>query len=62
MIEENRVFQSVELTSSLLQEMDCVVISTNHDVFDADFIVDHSRMVVDLRNAVREPSEKVYKL
>ncbi len=60
--EENRVFQSVELTSSLLQEMDCVVISTNHDVFDADFIVDHSRMVVDLRNAVREPSEKVYKL
>lgn len=60
--EENRVFQSVELTSALLQEMDCVVISTNHDVFDADFIVDHSRMVVDLRNAVREPSEKVYKL
>jgi UDP-N-acetyl-D-glucosamine dehydrogenase len=54
--------ESSELTAKLLQQMDCVVISTNHDAFDTDFILTHSPLIVDLRNAIKESSEKVYKL
>ena len=54
--------ESSELTAKLLQHMDCVVISTNHDAFDTDFILTHSPLIVDLRNAIKESSEKVYKL
>ncbi len=60
--EEGQKFGSSELTADLLQRMDCVVISTNHEAFNPDFIVEHSSMVVDLRNATSESSEKVYKL
>jgi UDP-N-acetyl-D-glucosamine dehydrogenase len=42
--------------------MDCIVISTNHNEYTADFIQENSALVVDLRNLIRESSEKVYKL
>lgn len=60
--DEGRTYQSSEYSAELLNEMDCVVISTNHDQFDGDFIVENSRLVVDLRNLIKESSEKVYKL
>lgn len=59
---ENNKIESVELTKEVLSESDCVVIATNHSVFDAVFIEKNSQLVVDLRNAIKEPSEKVYKL
>ncbi len=60
--DEYRKYSSSELTKETLKEMDCVVISTNHEVFDYDFILEHSKLIVDLRNTIQEPSEKVYKL
>jgi len=60
--DEGRSFQSMQLSEDLLKEADCTVISTNHAIFDPDFIIRHSKLVVDLRNAVKQPSEKVYKL
>ncbi|GAB4336209.1 MAG: nucleotide sugar dehydrogenase [Candidatus Abyssubacteria bacterium] len=45
--------ESVELTPKLLRSMDCAVIVTNHSGYNYDFIVKHSRMVVDTRNATR---------
>jgi len=59
---EGRSYKSVELTEETLRQADCVVITTNHSVFDAGFIVKHAPLVVDLRNMVKESSEKVYKL
>ena len=47
---------------SLLQSSDCVVITTNHSVFDVEMIQQHARLIVDLRNVIKEPSEKVFKL
>jgi UDP-N-acetyl-D-glucosamine dehydrogenase len=41
---------------------DCVVLTTNHDAFDVDFIQQHSQMIVDMRNMVKETNDKVYKL
>ncbi len=59
---EGRSFRSEELTAVKLQEADCAVISTAHDSFSPDFILEHARLIVDLRNAIKQASEKVYKL
>jgi len=54
--------ESVSLTQETLASYDCVVISTNHSVYDYKFIVRHSRVVVDTRNATAGlRSEKVIK-
>ena len=60
--DEGRSFRSMQFSADLLKETDCTIISTNHDVFDPDFIIRHSKLVVDLRNAIKQPSKKVYKL
>lgn len=44
---------SCELTKEYLASQDCVLIATNHSVYDYEFIVEHSRMIVDTRNATR---------
>jgi UDP-N-acetyl-D-glucosamine dehydrogenase len=59
---EGKSFSSVSLTAEILEEVDCAVISTVHDTFNPDFILEHARLIVDLRNAIKQPSEKVYKL
>jgi UDP-N-acetyl-D-glucosamine dehydrogenase len=53
---------SVSLNAKTLAEADCVVIATDHSVFDASFIEMHSKLIVDLRNLIKEASDKVYKL
>jgi UDP-N-acetyl-D-glucosamine dehydrogenase len=55
---------STELTPEFLAAQDCVLIATNHTVYDYTFIVEHSRMVLDTRNATKEVSigrEKIFK-
>jgi len=59
---EGNALKSVSLDEKALKEADCVVITTNHSVFDADFIKEHAKLVVDMRNVIKEASEKVYKL
>jgi UDP-N-acetyl-D-glucosamine dehydrogenase len=54
--------QSVLLNAETLQNADCIVLTTNHDAFDIEFIKEHSKLIVDMRNMVKEASEKVYKL
>lgn len=41
-------------TDKFLAEQDCVVIVTDHTAFDYEFIVQHSRLIVDTRNATRD--------
>jgi UDP-N-acetyl-D-glucosamine dehydrogenase len=57
-----RSFNSIELTPEALAEADCVVITTNHTVFDAQMIQQHAKLIVDLRHVIKEPSDKIYKL
>ena len=45
------LFESRELTSELLQDMDCVLIAVHHDVYEIPWIVEHSRLIVDAQNA-----------
>jgi len=42
---------SVPLTERNLKKYDCVVISTDHSAYDYRFIVKHSNLIVDSRNA-----------
>jgi UDP-N-acetyl-D-glucosamine dehydrogenase len=56
------LMSSTELTAEILQQADCVVLTTNHDVFDVEFIQKYSKLIVDLRNMIKEGTEKVYKL
>ncbi|MBO0700967.1 MAG: nucleotide sugar dehydrogenase [Zavarzinella sp.] len=56
--------ESVPLTADSLASQDCVLVATDHTAYDYEFIVRHSRLVVDTRNAtraVREGREKIVK-
>ena len=55
---------SQELTPEYLAAQDCVLIATDHSAYDYDFIVQHSGMILDTRNAtknVTQGREKIYK-
>ncbi len=49
--------QSQELTPEYLAAQDCVLISTDHSAYDHNFIVKHSRLVLDTRNATKNVTE-----
>jgi UDP-N-acetyl-D-glucosamine dehydrogenase len=56
---------SVDLTDRLIEEMDCVVIVTNHTTYDYKWIIDHAQNVVDTRNATKvllNNEDKIIKL
>ena len=44
---------SSPLSADLLAAQDCVLIATDHDSYNYDFIVANSRLVIDTRNATR---------
>jgi UDP-N-acetyl-D-mannosaminuronate dehydrogenase len=49
------------ISQSLLYA-DCVVITTNHSAFNAEMIKRHAKLIVDLRNVIKEATDQVYKL
>jgi UDP-N-acetyl-D-glucosamine dehydrogenase len=52
----NFQMESVPLTEELLGEMDAVMILTDHSSYDYQWIVDHSSLVIDTRNAAKKVS------
>ncbi len=58
------VKKSVELTAENLKKYDAVLLSTDHSVFDPEFIVQHASLVIDTRNSFKDVSggaEKIVK-
>jgi UDP-N-acetyl-D-glucosamine dehydrogenase len=54
--------ESQELTAEYLSSQDLVLIATDHSAYDFDFIVQHSGLIVDTRNAtksVRQQRDKI---
>ncbi|MBL4700368.1 MAG: nucleotide sugar dehydrogenase [Phycisphaeraceae bacterium] len=49
---------SVELSVDSLKYFDCVVIATNHKVYDRQMIADHAKVIVDSRGALRQVTGK----
>jgi UDP-N-acetyl-D-glucosamine dehydrogenase len=57
--------ESAPLTNDLLNEMDCVVITTDHTTVDYQAVVDHSKLIIDTRNAtkgLKNTADKVLRL
>jgi UDP-N-acetyl-D-glucosamine dehydrogenase len=42
------------LTKDFLRAQDCVLIATDHSIYDYDLIVQNAQLVVDTRNATRD--------
>ena len=54
------MMQSQDLSFETLKDKDCVVLVTDHSCFDLGWILEHSSLVVDTRNALRDfKSEKI---
>jgi UDP-N-acetyl-D-glucosamine dehydrogenase len=56
--------KSTALDAAFLAGQDCVLIATDHSAYDYDFIVKHSKLVIDTRNAtknVRDGRAKIHK-
>ena len=53
----NFQLNSVELSPENLPRYDAVLIATNHSSYDYEFVVRHSRLVIDTRNATRDLTE-----
>lgn len=58
---KNNEFKTVELTPENLENADVVVITTKHNVYDSEFILKNSKLIVDLVNMI-EPNDKTFKL
>ena len=59
--DENSI-TSIEFSLENLQNSDCIVITTNHTIFDVNFIEQNSKLIVDLRNITKDSTSKIYKL
>jgi len=59
---EKRVFESLDLNEETLENADVVVLTTNHKDFDVNYIQQHAKLIVDLRNMIEDKSDKVVKL
>lgn len=53
--------KSIPLTSNNLKKYDCIVIATDHSIYDPEFIVKNSHLIVDTRNLIKFASDKVKK-
>jgi UDP-N-acetyl-D-glucosamine dehydrogenase len=50
-LEDQAIMKRSDYSDALLEAADCVVIVTDHSAYDWQHILDHSRLVVDTRNA-----------
>jgi UDP-N-acetyl-D-glucosamine dehydrogenase len=54
--------RAVPLTRGAIAQYDCVVIVTDHQAFDYDALVAEADLIVDTRNAIKQPHPNVFKL
>jgi len=60
---KGKEYESKELTDELLEEVDAVLVATDHSEYNAENIVEKSEIVFDTRNLTKGiDSDKVYKL
>ena len=54
--------KAVDMTRGQISQYDCVVIVTDHKAFDYKALVEEADVIVDTRNAIKEPHPNVFKL
>lgn len=50
---------SVPLTRESLNSYDCILVSTDHDKFNYDYIFEHAKLIVDARGRYTDKTEKI---
>ena len=50
--------RSIEFDEAQLTQFDCALISTDHDDVDYQLLADHSALIIDTRNAMKNMSGK----
>ncbi len=51
--------ESIKITKENVGAFDCVLIATNHDAFDYDFLLEHAVLIVDTRGIYRTKHDNV---
>ena len=51
--------KSVDITPQSLAQYDCAILVTNHDVFDYEFLLQHSNLIIDTRGIYRNAENVV---
>ncbi len=54
---------STPINAEVLQEVDCVLVATNHSLYDYPFILKHAPLIVDTRNVfsgLPDPDKKIF--
>lgn len=46
--------ESIELTPENLSSYDCVIILTDHSIYNPDFILKHAELIIDTRNLIKD--------
>jgi UDP-N-acetyl-D-glucosamine dehydrogenase len=59
MREHNFDLRSVELSPESLSSYDCVLLATDHDRFDYEFVKRHAKLIVDCRGRYRERAANI---
>ena len=54
--------KAVDMTRGNIAHYDCVVIITDHKSFDYAALLAEADLIVDTRNAIKQPDAKVFKL
>lgn len=57
----NYNMHSVSLSKDVLAQYDCVIVATNHDLFNWDEIKRHSRLIVDTRGVYAPDDKKIFR-
>ena len=52
---------SVEINPETLSQVDCVLIATDHDIFDYEMIQNNSQLIVDTRGRYRDYYQNIIK-
>ncbi|MBT4763342.1 MAG: nucleotide sugar dehydrogenase [Bdellovibrionaceae bacterium] len=52
---------SIELTPQSVSKFDCILLATNHDIFDYDLIKNNAKLIVDTRGVYSKPSKNIVK-
>ena len=52
-LDDTEIYHSEALTVNLVENVDCVVILTDHGAIDYNWLVEHAQLIVDTRNATR---------
>ena len=50
---EGQIYKSQNIESELLKNTDLAIISTDHSIYDWEYITDNSNYIFDTRNALR---------